>query len=219
MTAELYLWQQAAVALCEYACGWEKGRAKDEAPYIEVTERRDGPGPRQRADYSSCGDQAWWLLYRLGLRRPWMNRAANGTYNIGMNVADLTGCPIHVSGPFGADFAPQPGDILEIWNSSTTRDAHVCIVLATPLDGHLRTANYGAGGMSPSLAPGSNIAQSPFARAGDGWLVGNSRRKIQRVIPLSAVVPLLTEQADLTGARVSGELIDALGAKWSGDGS
>ena len=212
---DLAPWQAAAVALCEYACGYAHGRDKDDPVYIEVTEHRDGPGPKQRAGYSSCGDQAWWLLYRLGLRKPWMNRAANHTYNNGMNVADLTGCPGHVSGPFAADYSPQPGDILEIWSAADTHDAHVCIVLAAAKDGILRTANYGAGGMNPNPRPGCNISDSPYVRLGSDWLVGRQKRKLQRVIPLAAMIPLFSAPPDLTGARVTDDLIRALGATWS----
>lgn len=213
---ELYPWQACAVALCEHACGYEHGRDKGESVYIEVTEHRDGPGLKQREGYSSCGDLAWWLLYRLGLRKPWMNRAANSTYNIGMNVADLTGCPVVESGPFSSDYSPQPGDILEIWNSPTTRDAHVCVVLAPAKDGILRTANYGAGGMNASLHPGANIADSAYVRSGDHWLIGKQKRRLQRVIPLAAMVPLFTALPDLTGAKLPGEIIDAVkAAKWT----
>lgn len=212
---ELAPWQAAAVALCEYACGYEHGRDKTHPVYIEVTEHRDGPGPQQRAGYSSCGDQAWWLLYRLGLRKPWMNRAANGTYNIGMNVADLTGCPVCQHGPFGADYSPQPGDILEIWNSPTTGDAHVCIVLAANDAGILRTANFGAGGMNAAVSPGCNIAESAYVRVGDHWVVGKQKRRLQRVIPLAAMIPLFSVPPDLTGARVTDDLIRALGATWA----
>lgn len=212
---QLSPWQDAAVALCEFACGFEHGRDKNDPVYIEVTEHRDGPGPKQRAGYSSCGDQAWWLLYRLGLRKSWMNRAANHTYNDGMNVADLTGCPVNTVGPFGPDYSPQPGDILEIWSAADTHDAHVCIVLAAAKDGILRTANYGAGGMNPAPSPGCNISNSAYVRSGSDWLVGKQRRKLKRVIPLAAVIPLLSVQPDLTGARVTDDLIHALKATWA----
>jgi hypothetical protein len=208
VTAELYLWADAAVALCEYACGWEQGRGKDDPVYLEVVEHRDVPP--MRAKYSSCGDLAWWLLYRLGLRTPWMNRAANHTYNVGMNVADLSGCPPHIVP--GSDFVPEPGDILEIWNAPDGRDAHVCVVIAEPFDGKITLANYGAGGMSASAWPGANIHNSDWRVSVAGHYVGT--RRLQRVVRLASVVPLLTEQPDLTGARVTSELIDALGAKW-----
>ena len=43
----LDVWRAAAVALCEYACGYEAGRSKDDPVYREVTEGRDGPGGLQ----------------------------------------------------------------------------------------------------------------------------------------------------------------------------
>ena len=208
-TAELYVWQDAAVALCEYACGFEQGRGKDDPVYLEVVEHRDVPP--NRAHYSSCGDLPWWLLYRLGLRTPWMNRAANGTYNGGMNISDLAACPAHINPPH--DFEPTPGDILEIWNSPQGFDAHACVVLAPPHAGKVTLANYGAGGMNAAAWPGARVSDSDWRPNTGGPFVGH--RKLLRVIQLERVIPFLTEQPDLTGARVSGELIDALGAKWS----
>lgn len=209
--AELYLWQEAAVALCEYACGWEHGRDKLDTVYLQVTERRDGPGPAQRKAYSSCGDLAWWMLYRLGLRKPWMNRAATGTYNIGMNVADLTGSPITRSAM--ATVVPEPGDICEVWNLPSTSDAHVLVVLGPgPTKDQLRTANYGAGGMSAATSPGAAIRNSRWTPP-PSPIIGT--RKLQRIIKLADAIPLLTEKPDLTGARLSGEVIDALDAHWA----
>ncbi len=209
MTAELYLWQDAAVALCEYACGFDRGRSKDDPVYLQVVEHRDVPP--MRATYSSCGDLAWWLLYRLGLREPWMNRAANNTYNVGMNVADLSGCPPHIVPELA--YVPERGDILEIWNNPSGSDAHVCVVVSEPHDGKITLANYGAGGMSVSAWPGAVIRDSDWRASTAGHYVGT--RRLQRAVQLSRVVPLLTAQTDLTGAEVTDELIDALGAKWS----
>lgn len=211
--AELYLWQQAAVALAEYACGYDVGRGKDEPVYQEVAEHRDVKPMREH--YSSCGDLGHWLLERLGLRERWLNRASLGQYRQGMNVAELgLLCPIAHPPPSDPHWAPNPGDVCEIWNTGT--DAHVFVVLDGSTPGHLRTANYGAGGMKAAPWPGANIVQSPFVRMVNGWMVGAAHpRKIQRVIRLVDAAALATAQPNLTGARVTGELIDALGARWS----
>lgn len=207
------LHRDAAVALSEYACGYDKGRSKDDPVYAEVTEGRDVGAWRQH--YSSCGDQGHWLLQRLGLREAWLNRASLGHYRVGLNVAELgLSCPIAHAPPADTAWRPEPGDICEIWNTGT--DAHVFVCLGTGSDdGHIRTGNYGAGGMSAAAWPGANIADSPFVRYADGWYVGLAHpRKLQRVIRIADAVPLITAQIDLTGAQVTGELIEALNAKW-----
>jgi hypothetical protein len=208
---DISLWQMAAVALVEYACGTTPhGRDKDDPVYQAVTEGRD-VAPF-RAKYSSCGDLAHWLLERLGLDEPWVNRRSLGHYRVGMNVSDLSACPIH-SVPHGADWAPRPGDILEIWNAASGSDAHVCVYLgpgSTP--GKARIGNYGAGGMNSAAWPGSNISDSALVWTDGVWVLGH--RHVQRRIQLADAVRLAKKPADLTGAQVTGELLDALLAKW-----
>ena len=206
---ELYLWQDAAVALCEYACGWEAGRGKDNPVYTAVTEGRDAPP--NRAHYSSCGDLAHWLLERLGVREHWVNRASLGHYTVGANVWDLASCPVAIKP--SSVFIPVPGDILEIWNSAGGQDAHVCVCLAPPHDGKITLANYGAGGMNAANWPGAVIHDSSWRSSTAGNYIGT--RKLQRVVQLAQIVPMCLAQPDLTGARVSGELIDALSARWA----
>jgi hypothetical protein len=212
---DISTWQMGAVALCEHACGFTQGRSKDDPVYLEVVEHRDVPP--NRSVYSSCGDLGHWLLERLGLREGWVNRASLGHYVIGANVARLgLGCPISHPPPTDPNWAPGPGDICEIWNTGI--DAHVFVSLGVDQAGTLRTANYGAGGMNASAWPGANIAESPFVRSGSGWMVGKAHpRKLQRIIRLEDAVALVKARADLSGARVTDDLIDALGAKWTGD--
>lgn len=211
-STDIGAWQIAAVALCEFACGWDKGRGKDEPEYLAVVEHRDIPP--NRAHYSSCGDQGHWLLERIGVREKWLNRASLGQYRVGMNVSLLgLACPIAHAPPTDPSWAPSPGDICEIWN--TGNDAHVFVVLDKSDPGHIRTANFGAGGMSAASHPGAVIAQSPFVRSGNGWLVGAAHpRRLQRVIKLADAVALSKVQPDFTGALLTGEVIDALKAKW-----
>lgn len=213
---DISLWQMAAVALCEFACGYEHGRGKDEPAYREVTEGRDVG--MMRAHYSSCGDQGHWLLQRLGLAERWLNRSSLNQYGVGLNIARLgLGCPISHVAPTSADWAgPQPGDICLIWNSASGSDAHCFVCLGPGSDaGHIRTANYGAGGMSSAAFPGANIANSPFVHREDGWYVGLAHpRKLQRTIKLGDAIALRKHQPNLTGAKLTGEVIDALGARW-----
>src|SRR3954463_2525699 len=118
----LDVWRAAAVALVEYACGFETGRSKDDLVYKEVTEGRDGPGPEQRKRYSSCGDLAHWLYTRLGIREKWINRTddnAFGPFKPGANVVSLWGnaCPFDQVPPNDPAWMPEPGDVVLIWNT------------------------------------------------------------------------------------------------------
>lgn len=212
---DLSAWECAAVALCEWACGYDQKRSKDDPIYKMVTEGRDGPSPVNRAHYSSCGDLGNWLLERLGLREKWVNRKSLGQYVVGANVSRLgLGNPIAVVPPTPANvgWRPKPGTVCEIWN--TGNDAHVFVVLGPGSDSnHIRTANYGAGGMSSAAMPGCDIADSPFVARQDGWYIGKAHpRKLQRIIRLEDAVKLSKFAPDLTGCRITGDVIDALGA-------
>lgn len=205
----LHVWQRAAVALCEWACGYDAGRSKDDPVYKQVTENRDGPGPEQRKKYSSCGDLGHWLLMRLGVREKWINRTDDGVYGpwmYGENISDLWGqsCPIDIVP--NADWQPEPGDILILWN--TGLDAHVCVALSYD-QGQLKTANYGAGGMSPSAIPGAKISSKKLVWDGKHWVYGT--KIVQRCLKLSDVVPLVSVKPDLSGGlSMTGEDMDAL---------
>ncbi len=208
---DLFLWRDAAVALCEYACGYEVGRSKDDPVYQDVCEHRDAGAAR--AHYSSCGDLGHWLAERLGVRDGWVNRASLGHYRVGMNVVNLGfGCPLSCEAPTGPEWAgPEAGDICEIWNLPMGTDAHVFVALGPGADAqHIRTANYGAGGMSAAALPGSKISNSEFTHHSNGWRIGS--RKVHRILRLADLVAAVTAPPDLTGARVTGELADALGA-------
>lgn len=208
--ASIDVWQRGAVALCEWACGYDAGRSKDDPVYKLVTENRDGPGPEQRKLYSSCGDLGHFMLERLGVRAPWVNRTGDGVYGVwkpGVNISNLWGsaCPIDIVP--NADWKPEPGDILLLWN--TGFDAHVCVALEMLEAGRLRTANYGAGGMSPGPVPGSKIGQNKLTWNGKQWLYGS--KIVQRVLPLSAAITCINAKPNFSeGCSMTGEDIDAL---------
>jgi hypothetical protein len=210
----LDVWRSAAVALCEYACGGSAGRSKDDAVYKAVTENRDGPGPEQRRRYSSCGDLAHWLYQRLGIREAWVNRADDGAFGPwrpGANVTSLWGnaCPFDQVPPADPLWMPQAGDVVLIWNSGN--DAHVMVSLGR--DGpNLRTANYGAGGMSPLASPGAKIGGRPLTHQQGRPFYGT--RQIQRFLPLAEAVKHITVAPDLSGADLTGEELDAIDLGW-----
>lgn len=210
----LDVWRAAAVALCEYACGFAQGRSKDDPVYREVTEGRDGPGPDERRRYSSCGDLAHWLYSRLGIREQWINRrddGAFGPWRPGANVTALWGgsCPFDRVPPADPAWLPAAGDVVLIWN--TGNDAHVMVSLGS--DGaSLRTANYGAGGMSPLASPGAKITSRPLTHQLGKPFYGT--RQIQRYLPLSEAVKHISVAPNLSGAELTGEVLDAIDFGW-----
>ncbi|HYQ03729.1 MAG TPA: hypothetical protein VER96_33880 [Polyangiaceae bacterium] len=198
-----------------------EGRSKLDPVYVEVTEHRDGPTPEARRKYSSCADQLHAILDRLGITQHWVNRGAQHAYG----AAQMTklepfdpegnpgGCPAaHWAHPHEV---PPPGSLCLIWTGGN--DAHALVVLGPGSDTeHLLTANYGAGGMAPATRPGCNLADSPLSKDERGYLhIGGSHRQLRSIITPAALVPYLGE-IDLTGAKLPGEIIDAVGAaKWT----
>lgn len=216
-TPELTLdvWRAAAVALCEYACGYTAGRSKDDPIYVAITEGRDGPGPEHRARYSSCGDLAHWLYTRLGIRAPWLNRNDDdsfGPWKPGQNITRLwgTACPFDQVPSSDPSWLPEAGDVVLIWNTGV--DAHVMVSLGRDGAG-LRTANYGAGGMSPLPFPGAKIASKPVTVHHGKPFYGT--RQIQRYLPLSLAVQHIRVKPNLEGAKLTGEQFDALEHGWN----
>lgn len=215
---------EAICALSRYFCGVPidarpasgstlTGRDKTDPVYVSVTERRDGPTADQRARYSSCGDQLHAILERVGIRNPALNRASQRQYQSGANIMRLQAFPFSHS---LAPHTPPPvaGSLCLIWTSGY--DAHAFVVLGPGSDEHhILTGNYGAGGMSAATAPGANIADSPLVIMPDGMHIGGgSHRRLHTVMSPSAIAPYVDAQIDLSGASVSGELVDALGARY-----
>lgn len=170
--------QQLAVKLLDWACNGERGIGENDPKYQLVTEGRD-TGRFQRS-YSSCGDLAHWLLFRLGVREPWINRAEHRGWKTGENVSrlafkapkDVRQLPVP-----GSRF--EPGDVLIIWNDDQGRDAHVMVVYEHRPDlARLVVAEYGQ--------PGGHVRKRHL-HASNGFLwVGT--RKVQRWLPLRLVL-------------------------------
>ncbi len=220
----LDVWQRGAVALDEWACGYDQGRSKDDPVYLrDVTEGRDFGAARAR--YSSCGDRFHWRQFRLGVRADFVNRAQHKGWKVGQNISKIASIPwaAGYGKPLPEFLDLEPGDELLIWNSPQGFDAHSLSVLN--VDGltggvvKLTTANYGAGGMSPAASPGARIgtAQLVYKRGAGGLGHYYGARKLQRVVRLSDIVKHITAKPDLSSGTLSltGEDIDALELHWA----
>ncbi len=213
--------RKAAWRIARMACGGIAGVSKDNPIYVRVTEGRDGPGPAQRARYSSCADLAHWLLETLGCRSDFLNRKSLGGWVSGVNVSRLdTRGPTNPRGcPWTrlprAGWQPEPGDILIAWNNGL--DAHVMVAVGfRDIDGTrvLETANYGAGGMSPAVSPGARCAAAALTEVTPGKFMYGSpgkAKRVQRYISLDDVTFTALPNAELLAtAGLTGEEIDAL---------
>lgn len=204
----LELWRIAVGALDQYSCGYDKGRAKTDPVYQEVVEGRDVPSVYTH--YSSCGDRAHWRAFRIGIRQPWVNRKAYKGWKSGINISALAySCPF--SRAPDANWVPEAGDEMVIWNSPQGADAH-SLSIVLPGSGVATTANYGAAGMSAASFPGAKIGTSPLVCKNGVWTYG--ARKVQRVMKLVDLVSAVTAQPDFHGPDFTdvwtGEVQDAI---------
>jgi hypothetical protein len=165
-----------ALAYLDIATNGTSGRHEGDPIYIAVTEARD-----TGKAYSSCGDLAHWLLYRLGLRCDWLNRAEGLNYRAGRNISKLAfSCPV-ARGPKDGELY-SPGDVLLVWNRPDGTDAHA-IVVSHHCSTNLETAEYGQ--------PGG-------ARRNHTIVSGRiGARRIQRVIPLEDALQSAEASAQL----------------------
>lgn len=190
MTLEEFRMQ--ARAFCEVAVAGERGVRVTDPIYRQITEERD-PGP----NYSSCGDLCHAMLFSLGMRESWVNRAEHKGFKWGMNIARLVASPVG-GGAGGLARRPktrelfETGDVIAMWSKPDTTDAHVCVV--DSFDGAvLHTWDYGQGPMAKAKWDGRDILEGRrrerqvVAASSDGLWVVDGGRVIRSVIPLAAV--------------------------------
>lgn len=168
---DLDLSRKFAIELISYACGrYTGGRDENDAVYQSVTEARD-VGAQQRS-YSSCGDLAHWLLYRMGSRAKFINRKEHLGWQSGLNVSKLAYSSLSEDAKETDIY--QAGDILIIWSKPDATDAHVMVVLEHQ-GSRLLCGEYGQ--------PGGKVREHQLARP---LLVGT--RKIHRVLRFAKVL-------------------------------
>jgi hypothetical protein len=187
-------YRDLARRLVEHACGGAGGRPESDPFYQLVTEGRDR-GAAQKS-YSSCGDLAHWLLYRLGVRAPWINRAEHQGWRSGRNVSTLAW-----EAPNAVRRTPAPssryaaGDVLIVWNRADGTDAHVLVALEH--DGNvLLSGDYGQpGGKLCTRVVTARPVQVDGGRSYDAPFLG--ARQIQRWLPLGVLLEHLGGRGEL----------------------
>ena len=135
---QLPTYQEIAMGLLDLATESAHGRPESDDIYRRITEYRD-----TGKAYSSCGDLCHWLLFRLGIRLPMINRAEAGGWKAGVNISRLAWRDPARSAEHSEDY--EPGDILAVWNKPDTTDAHV-LVVRKHIGDHIHSADYGQPG-------------------------------------------------------------------------
>lgn len=177
--------QKVAADWLDWACRDGAVPERDDR-YQRITEGRDKPTP----GYSSCADLAHWMLFRLGVRLPWINRAENGVWHPGRNVSALCWPPAPAREPRAGD-KYEAGDVLVIWSRENTTDAHVvCVLDHFPEEHRIETAEYGQ--------PGGALKDHAYEPHGPLRI---GLRPVHRVLLLADVL----EQAERNGDLVDAE--------------
>lgn len=182
MTPEIiHEYRKRAVAWLEYACA---GNPPEKSPrYLEITEGR-ATGVGGCKFYSSCADLAHWMLYRLGVRLPWINRKEHHGWVPQVNVSRLVAHAVPYTGQ-----KLEGGDVIVIankWPSGT--DAHVvCIIDEPRIEGRPPCLDTAESGL-----PGNGLQRRALPMG----------RQIRVVLPLAKVLA----EAEAAGLLVvSGE--------------
>lgn len=186
--------RDAARRLLEFAGAGPVGRKVDDPVYQAIVEGRD---PRIKG-YSGCADAAHWLLFRMGVRSPHVNRDENQGWRPVVNVSDLA----YWTG-ITRDCAPHdrylPGDAVIIWSKPDTSDSHVMTVIEHDLGSQVLLVCEAGQGLphpialhSHQLRPGADMA-SGFPRP--ALFCGG--RALQRWLPLMSVLAYANDRGEL----------------------
>jgi hypothetical protein len=171
-----------AAELVVRACNDGHGRPESDPVYQAVVEGRDRPPYPNK--YSSCGDLAHWMLYRLGVRLPLVNRQEHLGFTYGVNVSRLAFDPLAIAEPnASARFAP--GDIGIIWSKGDGTDAHVFVFLDDQQPAAVLVAEYGQ--------PGGCVNTRRVGYSAKGVTIGG--RRLMRVLRLTEII----DAADAAG--------------------
>lgn len=137
-TVDLLRRQKLSALLLEWACTNAESIHSDRYRVITEGRRYDLCTPPS----SSCADLAHWLLYRLGVRLPWINRKEHLGWRAQVNVSRLATHSGHVR----LDEPLDAGDIAIVCNHPLGFDAHVICIVADHGNGWYSTAEYGQPG-------------------------------------------------------------------------
>lgn len=164
-----------AVDLIRFACNGTQGRTETDPVYQAVTEGRDRPPYPNR--YSSCADLAHWMLFRLGVRLPLVNRDEHVGWETQVNVSRLAFDALAIRSPKGTDRF-EPGDIGIIWSNTAGTDAHVFVILDDQQPAALLVGEYGQ--------PGGRVNTRRIGYYGGQLSIGT--RALYRVLRLNEVI-------------------------------
>lgn len=180
----------------------EGRHASEIARLVRWLKKPVGPRPF----YSSCGDLAHWLFFRLGARQKWINRHELDGWHYGENtpadnnVTTLSAKSVNgVRRAVTVDTIFQCGDVVVV-NEHDPGTTHVRVVLAHwPEEGKLLTGDFGQ--------PGGAIRESAVTIEGKRMKLGS--RYADSHVVLSDVL----DQAASRGQLVTPESAEAWGRR------
>jgi hypothetical protein len=187
-----------------FACGYSRGRLVTDRVVETVTEGRCSV-----PSYSSCGDLPNYMLFRLGVRAPAVNRAENGGWRVGKNF-DIFWSPKPARAAIPGE-TYQCGDMLCIWKTGT--DAHALVVIEhTPSDRVILTAEYGQKWQGEQLTgknihPDGKLCVHQYSDRPDG-LMWIGSRAVKRVLPLIDMIDHCTALGQIVAAEDPPQLHD-----------
>lgn len=155
------------------ACKDTHGRRQYDPIFEAVTEKRQGRG------YSSCGDLAHWLLFRMGFRCPWLNRAEFKGWRQGQNLRLV--CAQDAGGGNALAKRPRLGQVIDagdvlVTNARDPNRSHVILVMGAAViqkGARVHTAEYGQFDADHGRASGKTFVRQ-FGQQGRAILIGSS---------------------------------------------
>lgn len=166
MNAEqLEIIRECAGHLLDYACHGDRGRPEGDPVYDWVTEARDRGA--MRVKYSSCGDLAHWLLYRLGVRLSFVNRAEHDGWRSGVNLSLLQTTSKYGSNKLAAGWPGENWDELRAGDILIVKIAQphcICVIGFDSKDPtKLHTAEYGQPGGKLKVHDFASLSKKIFS--------------------------------------------------------
>jgi hypothetical protein len=136
--------RQNATELLSFAGLSETGRPFSDPVYKAITEGRQDRAVRAKQFYSSCGDLAHWLFFRMGVRMPFINRdELDGWSFMGTNN-NITTLYTHPNGKHpGLDAKFEAGDVLIVAATNVNKTHVICVIDHDPNTNILHSAEYG----------------------------------------------------------------------------
>lgn len=180
-----------------------EGRQSKTASQIQLWSQRDPRSRGPRPFYSSCGDLAHWLLYRLGVRFDWINRDEHDGWSFrGANNNVTTLYANQLARRVRPDSRFFTGDILIVGTAMPNTTHVTCVLEHVPEMEYLLTGDYG----QPHGA--LRDAHPVFESEGKLW---RGQRSVDVVLSLGEVVEAARAAGKLESIETAQQWLQRIG--------